>query len=138
MFSIIGHAFCVRDRLLLKVALALATFGAGNSHLEIIAIRHFRVKYLLVEVCMSSLSVLKEAGLRRHYLSVPWDITESALIDAFSPYGNCRVEWPCKEVRSSRSNLKTRGKVRDHHLTIKISSSFHVTGHWLCVHGFRD
>ncbi|EPB74109.1 hypothetical protein ANCCEY_06780 [Ancylostoma ceylanicum] len=42
---------------------------------------------------------------------VPWDITESALIDAFSPYGNCRVEWPCKEVRSPRSNLKTRGKV---------------------------
>ncbi|KAK6727252.1 hypothetical protein RB195_005142 [Necator americanus] len=29
---------------------------------------------------------------------VPWDITESALIEAFSPYGNCRVEWPCKEV----------------------------------------
>ncbi|VDM67144.1 unnamed protein product [Strongylus vulgaris] len=42
---------------------------------------------------------------------VPWDITETALIDAFSPYGNCRVEWPCKEVRSSRSNAKTRGKV---------------------------
>ncbi|CAJ0593858.1 unnamed protein product [Cylicocyclus nassatus] len=41
---------------------------------------------------------------------VPWDITETALIDAFSPYGNCRVEWPCKEVRSSRSN-KTRGKI---------------------------
>ncbi|KIH54610.1 hypothetical protein ANCDUO_15243, partial [Ancylostoma duodenale] len=44
-------------------------------------------------------------------LAVPWDITETALIDAFSPYGNCRVEWPCKEVRSPRSNMKTRGKV---------------------------
>ncbi|KHJ75454.1 hypothetical protein OESDEN_24930, partial [Oesophagostomum dentatum] len=42
---------------------------------------------------------------------VPWDITETALIDAFSPYGNCRVEWPCKEVRSSHSNFRTRSKV---------------------------
>lgn len=41
---------------------------------------------------------------------VPWDITETALIDAFSPYGACRVEWPSKEVRSY-SHLRNRGKV---------------------------
>ncbi|KJH51793.1 hypothetical protein DICVIV_01984 [Dictyocaulus viviparus] len=40
---------------------------------------------------------------------VPWDITETALVDAFSPYGACRVEWPCKEVHS-RSNIRSRGK----------------------------
>ncbi|WKX90859.1 hypothetical protein Q1695_009593 [Nippostrongylus brasiliensis] len=29
---------------------------------------------------------------------VPWDVTEEALTEAFSPYGSCRVEWPSKEV----------------------------------------
>ncbi|VDO69900.1 unnamed protein product [Heligmosomoides polygyrus] len=40
---------------------------------------------------------------------VPWDITEAALVEAFSPYGACRVEWPSKEVRSP-SNMRNRGK----------------------------
>uniref|UniRef100_A0A0K0DLB0 RRM domain-containing protein n=1 Tax=Angiostrongylus cantonensis TaxID=6313 RepID=A0A0K0DLB0_ANGCA len=34
----------------------------------------------------------------------------TALVDAFSPYGTCKVEWPSKEVHS-RSNLRNRGKV---------------------------
>uniref|UniRef100_A0A1I7WN99 RRM domain-containing protein n=1 Tax=Heterorhabditis bacteriophora TaxID=37862 RepID=A0A1I7WN99_HETBA len=44
---------------------------------------------------------------------VPWDITEPALLDAFAPYGNCRVEWPGKEARYSRSHARhvPRGKV---------------------------
>ncbi|PIO65194.1 hypothetical protein TELCIR_13150 [Teladorsagia circumcincta] len=41
---------------------------------------------------------------------VPWDISETALIDAFSPYGACRVEWPSKEGRS-HSNQRSRTKV---------------------------
>lgn len=44
---------------------------------------------------------------------VPWDITESALLMAFKPYGPCRVEWPGKEARYARSPMKPspRGKV---------------------------
>ncbi|VDL81326.1 unnamed protein product [Nippostrongylus brasiliensis] len=41
---------------------------------------------------------------------VPWDVTEEALTEAFSPYGSCRVEWPSKEVRS-HSDARSRGKV---------------------------
>ncbi|KAK5986981.1 RRM domain-containing protein, partial [Trichostrongylus colubriformis] len=41
---------------------------------------------------------------------VPWDISESALNDAFSPYGACRVEWPSKEGRSN-SSQRSRTKV---------------------------
>ncbi|KAK6013776.1 hypothetical protein OSTOST_20883 [Ostertagia ostertagi] len=43
-------------------------------------------------------------------VGVPWDISETALIDAFSPYGACRVEWPSKEGRSY-SNQRNRTKV---------------------------
>ncbi|CAG9533585.1 unnamed protein product [Cercopithifilaria johnstoni] len=35
---------------------------------------------------------------------VPWDITEPALLDSFSKYGSCRVEWPSKESRHARIN----------------------------------
>ncbi|XGW19584.1 hypothetical protein V3C99_003438 [Haemonchus contortus] len=45
---------------------------------------------------------------------VPWDISETALIDAFSPYGACRVEWPSREGRShssQRSRTKATGYV---------------------------
>ena len=31
---------------------------------------------------------------------VPWDITESNLIQAFRPYGNIRIEWPGKDSSS--------------------------------------
>ncbi|XP_046856857.1 cytoplasmic polyadenylation element-binding protein 1-like [Xenia sp. Carnegie-2017] len=30
---------------------------------------------------------------------VPWDITESTLIQSFKPFGNVRIEWPGKEGR---------------------------------------
>lgn len=42
---------------------------------------------------------------------VPWDITEDALLDAFNPYGECRVEWPGREARFTRSRQTPRGKV---------------------------
>ncbi|VBB28061.1 unnamed protein product [Acanthocheilonema viteae] len=41
---------------------------------------------------------------------VPWDITESALLDSFSKYGSCRVEWPSKESRHARINQR-RAKI---------------------------
>ncbi|CAI4230187.1 unnamed protein product [Auanema sp. JU1783] len=43
---------------------------------------------------------------------VPWDITEDALMEAFSVYGACHVEWPGKEPRYSRSQMRDspRGK----------------------------
>ncbi|KAJ1364019.1 hypothetical protein KIN20_024001 [Parelaphostrongylus tenuis] len=41
---------------------------------------------------------------------VPWDITETALVDAFSPYGTCRVEWPSRETHS-QGNIRNRGKM---------------------------
>jgi len=31
---------------------------------------------------------------------VPWDITESALLSAFKPYGSVRIEWPGKDNTS--------------------------------------
>lgn len=42
---------------------------------------------------------------------VPFDITEDNLLDAFSPYGECRVEWPGREARFNRSRQTPRGKV---------------------------
>uniref|UniRef100_A0A0R3S4E4 Cytoplasmic polyadenylation element-binding protein 3 n=1 Tax=Elaeophora elaphi TaxID=1147741 RepID=A0A0R3S4E4_9BILA len=41
---------------------------------------------------------------------VPWDITEPALLDSFSKYGSCRVEWPSKEPRHARVNQR-RAKI---------------------------
>ncbi|KAK6107119.1 RNA recognition motif family protein [Brugia pahangi] len=41
---------------------------------------------------------------------VPWDITETALLDSFSKYGPCRVEWPSKELRHTRINPR-RAKI---------------------------
>ncbi|VDM07567.1 unnamed protein product [Wuchereria bancrofti] len=41
---------------------------------------------------------------------VPWDITEAALLDSFSKYGPCRVEWPSKESRHTRINPR-RAKI---------------------------
>ncbi|EFO20716.1 cytoplasmic polyadenylation element binding protein 3 [Loa loa] len=41
---------------------------------------------------------------------VPWDITEPALLDSFSKYGSCRVEWPSKESRHARINPR-RAKI---------------------------
>lgn len=32
---------------------------------------------------------------------VPWDISEQALMIAFKPFGNIRVEWPAREITSS-------------------------------------
>ncbi|VDO23211.1 unnamed protein product [Haemonchus placei] len=49
---------------------------------------------------------------------VPWDISETALIDAFSPYGACRVEWPSREGRS-HSSQRSRTK----------SCTFQATGY---------
>ncbi len=31
---------------------------------------------------------------------VPWDITESALFNAFKPFGTIRIEWPGKDNTS--------------------------------------
>ncbi len=31
---------------------------------------------------------------------VPWDITETALLNAFKPYGSVRIEWPGKDNTS--------------------------------------
>uniref|UniRef100_A0A8R1TPN9 Cytoplasmic polyadenylation element-binding protein 3 n=1 Tax=Onchocerca volvulus TaxID=6282 RepID=A0A8R1TPN9_ONCVO len=41
---------------------------------------------------------------------VPWDITECALLNSFSKYGSCRVEWPNKESRHARISTR-RAKI---------------------------
>uniref|UniRef100_A0A915A450 RRM domain-containing protein n=1 Tax=Parascaris univalens TaxID=6257 RepID=A0A915A450_PARUN len=44
---------------------------------------------------------------------IPWNITEPLLLEAFTKYGSCRVEWPSKEVRSiSRSGYKPRHRMK--------------------------
>ncbi|GMS91735.1 hypothetical protein PENTCL1PPCAC_13910, partial [Pristionchus entomophagus] len=46
---------------------------------------------------------------------VPWDVTEDALLEAFGPYGRCKVEWPGNEARFARPGQNrgtaNRGKV---------------------------
>ena len=32
---------------------------------------------------------------------VPWDVTEVSLVQAFSPFGNIRIEWPGKDQSPS-------------------------------------
>lgn len=43
---------------------------------------------------------------------VPWDITEEALVEAFCPYGVCRVEWPGKEARGRTLSRGGQRKVQ--------------------------
>ncbi|KAK6043990.1 hypothetical protein COOONC_18505 [Cooperia oncophora] len=63
---------------------------------------------------------------------VPWDISETALIDAFSPYGACRVEWPSKEGRShtnQRNRTKVKYEVDKRHFVPFSVHSIKVTGY---------
>uniref|UniRef100_A0A2A6CHN8 Cytoplasmic polyadenylation element-binding protein 3 n=1 Tax=Pristionchus pacificus TaxID=54126 RepID=A0A2A6CHN8_PRIPA len=77
---------------------------------------------------------------------VPWDVSEDALLEAFSPYGRCKVEWPGNEARFARPGQRggtiTRGKVTgyvymifDHehsvrHLLRDCSQEFGSAGEW--------
>lgn len=66
-------------------------------------------------------------------VSVPWDVSEDALLEAFSPYGRCKVEWPGNEARFARPGQRggtiTRGKVGYLFFSSILFYFFQVTGY---------
>lgn len=66
---------------------------------------------------------------------VPWDISDSGLMEAFAPYGSVKVQWPSKETRSTSSTSGTKSGylyvIFDHDKNVKALLQ-------ACTHDFSD
>lgn len=107
---------------------AARTCGAANFLPATTLIPFSHAKSSSVEVCFC-------ICFRHIYslFSVPWDVSEDALLEAFSPYGRCKVEWPGNEARFARPGQRggtiTRGKVGYLFFSSILFYFFQVTGY---------